>query len=125
MTRKRHSPEAIQRAVEMRECGKSIMQIVRATGMSRGAVYWHCLKLGADLPDGKKHPVGLRGPEVVTRGDHQVRRFSADEDEKLLRWAAEGVSRCEMGRRLGRPHNSVIGRLMTLARHSARQEELS
>ena len=63
-------------------------------------------------------------PMTVTRGDHIVRRFTSDEDSVLLQLEAEGLRICEMSRALGRPPNSIRGRLMTLARHQARKEGL-
>ena len=60
--------------------------------------------------------------KVAFRGGHVVRRFTAFEDAEILRLAAEGVSRNRIAKQLGRRHNSIIGRLMTLARHDALAE---
>jgi hypothetical protein len=52
-----------------------------------------------------------------------VRRFTAEEDALLLQMEANGARYCEMCRALGRRHNSIIGRLATLARRDARAED--
>ncbi len=56
------------------------------------------------------------------RNGHPVRRYSAEDDAKLLAMEAEGKRIAEMARALGRQSNSVRARLMTLARHEARAE---
>ena len=62
------------------------------------------------------------GPAVVHRGDHVVRRFMPDDDARLLALDAEGLGHSAIGRAMGRPANSIRGRLMTLARREARAE---
>ncbi|WP_368999728.1 hypothetical protein [Pseudophaeobacter sp. C1-32P7] len=101
----------------------SYAAIAERLGMSHGAVYWHCLRLGADSPKSQEHaPPVERGPMIVCRSGHQVRRFTADEDRKLIEMEAAGLTASEMARRLNRKPNSVTGRLMTLARTEARKE---
>ncbi|GEP09876.1 helix-turn-helix domain-containing protein [Methylobacterium gnaphalii] len=111
-----------ERIATMREAGKSCGQIAAAIGCSISAVSWQCLRLGAEPP----HPQRLKEvptvPGSVRRGNHIVRRFTADEDAKLVELEAEGLTTAEISRRLGRPPNSVLGRIMTLARRDARME---
>ena len=68
-------------------------------------------------------PTTCPGPVEMKRGNHVVRRFTPEEDALLLTLEAEGLSYTEIGRRLERPHTSISGRLMTLARHEERRAE--
>jgi hypothetical protein len=105
----------------MRERGLSCRRIGEILGgISPGAIAWHCLRLGADPPKAKPLSAMIRGPMVVTRGNHQVRRFSPEDDAKLLEMAARGAKNAEICRALNRKNNSVAGRLMTLARREER-----
>ena len=122
MPARKYSDATLNKAAELREEGLSISKIAARLGMSPGAVHWHCLRLGADLPDvDTRRPVPPQ-PMVVQRGNHKVRRFTPDEDRRLVEMDLRGIGVSEMARRLGRKHNSVIGRLMTLARNEAREE---
>jgi len=115
----KYTEEQINKAAEMREDGKTYPQIAEALGMSHGAVYWHCLSLGAISP--KAPPKRSVGPLVVKRGNHVVRRFTPEEDETLLKLEAEGKTLTEMSRAIDRRTNSVKGRLLTLGRIEERK----
>ena len=113
----------------MRERGKSFGQIqrrllTRGIKLSTSAISWHCLRLGADLPPEKRQRMPTR-TTPVRRGGYLVRPFTPAEDERLLDLSAEGKRICEIARAFGgtRQHNSIIGRLMTLARREARAED--
>lgn len=56
------------------------------------------------------------------RGNHVVRRFTPEEDAQLIELAAEGLGPTEIGKRMGRGHNTIMGRLFTIARPDARNE---
>lgn len=101
----------------------SCAAIARHLGMSTSAVSFHCLKLGADSPNTVGNIQVPNGPMVVARGNHEVRRFSPDEDRLLIDMERSGTRICDIARSLKRPPNSVRGRLMTLARREARIEE--
>lgn len=122
MARKKHSEETCERAAEMREEGFTYKQIGDELGMSQASVYWHCLRLGADSPTSP--PKTNIGPLVTKRGDHTVRRFTPEEDAKMLEMEQAGATRSDIARALGRRHNSVIGRLLTLARKDERESRL-
>ena len=119
----RKYPDAlVNEAARLREAGMSLTAIGVRLRMHRSAVQYHCLKLGADNPDaGRKAPTA-RPPMTYTRNGHVVRRFTAEEDALLLQLEAEGLGIKDIARRLGRRPNSVTQRLMTLARHEARDE---
>lgn len=110
------------RIVSMRERGLSYGLIAEEIGCSASAVSWHCLRLGADPPKPAPCWEGIRGPAVVQRNGHVVRRFTPDEDARLLELESQGLTPMEMARELGRRPNSVLGRLMTLARREERQD---
>lgn len=121
MPARKYSDAEVADAVEMREAGVARAEIARRLGMSIGAVDYHCLRLGAVAPAARIVPSPPRTMEA-RRGDHVVRRFSPAEDARLLKLEAAGIAVNEIARRLGRPANSVRGRLQTLARHEALQE---
>lgn len=114
--------EKLEKIAEMRERGVSCAAIGKTIGMSRGAVNWHCLKEGIEPPNPQDLKAHNPGPAVVKRGNHVVRRFTEEEDQRLLAMEAQGLKRCEMARALGRKGNSITGRLMTLARRDERAE---
>lgn len=112
MKRKPLTTEEQNRVVEMRESGATIPKIATALGCSRGSVRYWCLVHAAVPPKGlKKHTAG--GP--MSRNGRVVRPFSPEEDRGILRLRAEGHSLAEIGRRVGRAHNSVLMRLMSIA----------
>ena len=112
------------RIAELREGrGYSCARIARMIGVSRSAVAWHCLINGIESPRNKWASTEPNpGPLVVMRNGHQVRRFTPAEDALLLQLEAQGLNYSVIGRRLGRPRNSIVGHLATLARRDARTE---
>ncbi|PHY20896.1 hypothetical protein CSW59_06710 [Caulobacter sp. BP25] len=119
---RRLSPSDFDQMVQMRERGRSYAVIARKLGCSIGTVSWHCLRLGAEPPKPRALKPLADGPQSVSRGDHTVRRFTAEDDAKLLEMEAQGASVSAIAKALDRRHNSITGRLMTLARHQARTE---
>lgn len=113
---RRLGPEQLERMIAMRESGAPYSKIAAALGCSQGAVRWHCLRLAVEPPKGTRPWDRLKGPPVVRRGSHLVRRFTPEEDARLLALEAQGLNNNAIARRLGRRWNSVRGRLMTLAR---------
>jgi hypothetical protein len=89
-------------------------------GISVGSAQWLCLREGIEKPGRLPQAQTWSGPRESKRGNHVVRRFAPDEDKRLLSYEASGLTINEIGRRLGRRHNSVVGRLRTLARHQER-----
>lgn len=121
MPRARLSADDIAIIVELRENGWSVPRIARKFCVSRGAIDYHCLKHGAEPPKTLTRPAALlNGPQVIFRNGRPVRRFTEDEDRKLLQMEEAGASLSEIGRHLGRKHNVVSARLMTLARREER-----
>lgn len=114
MPARKYSEETVAECCRMREAGATVEAIALALGMSIGAVNYHCLRNGADTP--LRRFGTPQGPRIVARGNHVVRRFTPDEDATILRMELEGATVSEIGRALGRSHNSIIGRQMTLAR---------
>lgn len=124
MTRSRFSEATLLKAAELREAGVGPTEIAKRLGMSRGAVDHHCLRLGAYAP------VTERDLRRDLRRDHgplvagKIRRFTDDEDRRLLELERDGLNPSEIGRALGRRPHSITARLMILARRDARREEL-
>jgi hypothetical protein len=107
------TPAQIERMAQMRERGLTIGQLsqrfaAEGVKISPKALYWQCLRVGA-FPPGAQ----------VDRRTHfgRGRPFTAHEDATLLEMREAGAGIVEIARAVNRPHNSVIGRLMTLARH--------
>lgn len=109
-------------AAELREAGWTYDEIALKIGRDAGSVAWHCLAVGADPPNAKPIDKTIKGPPVYRRGRHHVRRFTPEDDAELIRRTNAGENPAQVGRALGRKPNSIRGRLMTLARHDAREE---
>lgn len=122
-TRRRLSQLEIAEIARLRELGHSYEWIAAQFGCSANAVSWQCCRLGADAPRSTgKSWEKVQGPQVMKRGDYTVRRFTAEEDARLLELSQAGIGNSEIARRLGRRPNSITGRLMALARRDARKE---
>ena len=111
--------ETLDTIATMREAGKSFHAIAAATGVHRKTCEYHAMRLGAASPFIVLH---THRRSTYFREGQAVRGFTEAEDQQITAWALEGVSLSEMGRRLGRRHNSIMGRLRTLARREALQE---
>jgi len=125
MGRRKVTDEQVGEMCELREAGKTFGQIsrkfaARGIEISESAISWHCLIQGADAPRSRRQDSKIKPGTVIKRGKHAVRTFTEAEDKLLLELEAEGLSRTEIGRKLGRKHNSIIGRLATLARREER-----
>lgn len=125
MPARKYSEDLCNEAAELKEGGMSDEAIARKLGMSQGAVFWHCLRLGADNPKNARRaptpPAEGSGP----RGNHYVRRFTKEEDRTLLALASQGINRAEIARRMDRKPNSIRYRLLILARRDARREAMA
>ena len=121
MSERKLSAEQIDEACALREAGWSCARIARKFGVSPGCISWHCLKLLADPPKPRPLPPVPTAPVVARRNGHEVRRFTSEEDQRLLDMATAGARKCDMARALDRKSNSITGRLMTLARREERE----
>lgn len=127
-TDRKFSDETIRQICEMRERGLSSGIIQRKLAcqdvqISHGAIHYYCLVNGADLPVAKRKAFNGTPGQIIPRGNHVVRRFTPEEDVQLRALSLQGLTYVEIAKITGRRHNSVRGRLATLARHDARQEE--
>ncbi len=122
MVSKRFTEADYAEMAALREAGQSQRVIAKLFGCSFGLVYWTCLRLGADAPDSHKL-VTRDNPPLARRGTHIVRGYTAEEDAIILDLEARGETSGAMGRRLGRTRNSIMARLLTLARRDARAEQ--
>jgi hypothetical protein len=125
MGERRVTPEVKDRIFRMREAGRSYKAIGKAVGISAQAVSWYCLEACVEPSKPSKATCSwteVRGPVIVKRGKFVIRRYLPEEDAQLLALEAEGLNYSQIGKRLGRKHNSIKGRLMVLARRDARAE---
>lgn len=122
MARAKYNDHHFEIMVEMREQGKSVGQIALKLDMSASSVSWHCLRLGADSPKTSTKVPKRVGPMTAIRNGKIVRRFTQAEDQTLLELESQGKTLSEIARSLGRKRNSILGRLMTLARRDQRIE---
>lgn len=119
--RKGFTREDYARMAELRERGWSFERIGRKFGCKAATASWHCLRLGAEPPKPPKlWPDRYLKHPVMKRGNHVVRAFTPEEDAQITALAAAGLGNTEIGRRIGRRPNSVLGRLMTIARRDER-----
>ncbi len=92
------------------------------TAISPQAINWQCMRLGADVPP-RLRGTHSQAESPYLRGKHPVRPFTGEEDALLRVLEMQGFRISEIARRMGRKPNSIKGRLYTLARQDARQEE--
>lgn len=111
-----------ERMTVLRERGWTYRRIGEAIGISAETVSWHCLKMGVEAPKPSQSWEGIKGPAVTLRNGFEVRRFTEDDDAALLALEGQGLTYSEIGRRLNRRRNSIMARLMILARRDARRE---
>lgn len=123
MPARKYTDAQLDEAARLREAGKSYGEIERRTGIHQKTAYWHCLRLGADAPPEKRLATYPSQKGEIWRGGHLLRRFTPEEDRKMVDMELAGAGPAAIARAIGRRHNSVMGRLMTLARRDARQEE--
>lgn len=106
----------------MREKNWSYGRIGIATGISASNISWICLKYGIEAP--RKTKLGDHGPMVMKRGKFEIRKFTPEEDAVIREMGEAGAKPVAIARKIGRKHNSVMGRMMTLARRDERALEM-
>jgi len=111
--------------VEYREADRSCNWIAQRLGIPVATIYSHCLTYGIESPRTRtKAKLSNYKAAQYMRGDQVVRRFSAEEDQRLLALRLEGKTCSQIGRELGRGAGSIKRRLCTLARYDARKDEV-
>lgn len=102
------------------EKGWSQKDIADKMGISAGAVSWYCLMAGVERFDGRLgYPPSTTGRDYMRNG-RQVRAYTEEEDKKIIEMDRRGDGYSKIAREIGRRHNSVQGRLATLARREER-----
>jgi hypothetical protein len=115
------SDDQLDRMAELREEGWSYARIAdhftkAGTVIHHATIRWQCLRLGAIPP--RTPPVNLGKKTAGSKG----RAFTEAEDATILRMRGEGAGVVAIGRAIGRPYNSITGRLFTIAYHEAYAE---
>lgn len=115
---RRLSPAQISDLASLREeQGLSYGQLASRFGVSTSAAQYHCLQQGAVSPTSRAER--SRGPRVVECADGRViRRFTAEEDSRILDLRRQGYGPKRIARTVGRPPTSVRMRLASLALHA-------
>lgn len=107
---------------DYRDRNWSYQRIADQTGISASNISWVCLKYGIEGP--RRHKLGDHGPMVVKRGNFEVRKFTPEEDAVIRRMGEAGAKPTAIAKVLtGRKQNSILGRMMTLARRDERALE--
>jgi hypothetical protein len=113
--RKNLTAEEKQQIAGLREKGWGLERLAEHFKCTVGSISWCCLMHGVTSPGAdKRKPHGRAEP--YSRGGRTVRPFSPEEDEGIERMRAAGASLAAIGRATGRRHNSIVGRLCTLAK---------
>lgn len=110
--------EQIEEAMNLREKGWSFERIARKYNVSAKTISWHALKLGVEPPKApnKFPPVPTQPVTLVDKNGRFIRRFTTDDDARLLELESKGHCMNKIATIMGRKHNSIVGRLRTLAR---------
>lgn len=124
MSRRRLTPDQLDRAAELRAAGATVPQLCRELGCKPGALNWAFLTEALDPPHARPLPPVPTTPKIFRSGDRLIRRFTAAEDARLLHLESRGFGPAQIGRLMAprRRASAVITRLRTLARRDARAE---
>jgi hypothetical protein len=112
---KKLTVEQIDQLLTWREAGRGYRTIARRLKVSAGAVYSHCLKNGVSSPGQRFDPIPTEASQFVAGDGRTQRKFTVDDDARLLELEATGMAYKAIGREMGRPYTSVRIRLMSLA----------
>jgi DNA-binding CsgD family transcriptional regulator len=125
MPAKKYSDNLIETVAMLRENGLTYPAIAKRTGMHHASVKSYCLKLGADSPTSHCNGPRRAKPVITQRGGFTIRQFTPAEDAQLLALEAAGKTPAEIANIMGRARNSIVGRMMTIARRQERAESLA
>lgn len=115
MARPRLDDAAIQRALDMREAGRSCTTIAKRLGVTTGAINYQCLRHGVISPRQRRKAVPTQPAAIIGPSGRVQRFFTQAEDEQLLALEAQGKTYRAIARQLGRAYTSVRMRLLALA----------
>lgn len=107
--------DAILRALEMREAGRSCLTIAKKLGVSEGAIHYQCLRHGIVSPRQRRTTAPTEPIAIVGPSGRVQRRFTQAEDEQLMALEAQGMAYQAIARHIGRAYTSVRMRLLAIA----------
>lgn len=114
--------EGAARLERLRQRGWSYASIGREVGLSASAVHYQCLIRGLVSPN-QRGKTGCKGPaEMTYRDGRQMRRFTPEDETRMLELEAQGLSVGQIAKAMGRAQTSVRIKLLMLAH---RQEVLA
>ncbi len=109
------STAQVDEIAEKREKGWSYERLADRFDVSPGAIHYQCLKNGAVSPRQRRPVTPSTRTTHVTRDGKLQRRFTADDDVRILALEAQGLSMRAIAEAMGRAPTSFRVRLLTLA----------
>lgn len=122
MGQRKYSDDVVEKALDMRERGKSYTQIATSTGMSKSAICYHCARHGVEKPVPYALMEAPEKPTFYMRNGYKVLRFTKSDDALLLKRVDEGVSSRAIAKELNRKPHTVRNRLLAIYRKQDREE---
>ena len=99
----------------LREKGWGLERLAEQFNCTVGSISWCCLMAGVSPPGAEKRK-RVQHTHPYRRGKSLVRPFTPEEDQLIEQMRAAGETLTAISRATGRRHNSIVGRLCTLAR---------
>lgn len=122
-SRRNLTPEEKSEIIALRQKGWSLEGLAEKFNCHVGSVSWCCLMNGVSAPGAQRKPIdNSRLEQEYRRNGKPVRRFSPEEDKLIREMRERGESIASTYRATKRRHNSIIGRLCSLARWEELEE---
>lgn len=106
---------------EKREKGWGLEMLAKEFKCTTGSISWCCLMQGVTAPGAKDRKPQAR-PKEYMRNGKLVRTFTPEEDTLIEGMSMAGKTITEIQTATGRRHNSIVGRLATLAKNKELSE---
>lgn len=113
--RKNLTAEEKTKIAYLRTKGWGLERLAAEFKCTVGSVGWCCLMAGVTSPGFERRAPAKKLPATYKRNGKVVRRYTPKEDETIESMREAGKTLSEISKATGRRHNSIIGRLATLA----------